>query len=167
MNRDGRVWVFGDDVDTDVLAPGQYMKGTLDDLSAHCLEAVNPDFAPNASAGDVVIAGRNFGIGSSREQAAEALQNLGIAAVIAQSFGGIFYRNALNVGLPVFVFKNAINARDGEKISMDVNAAELLFLDRNEKITCEQLPDFLLAMLHDGGLVPHLEKKLKSKVAQK
>ena len=97
--QDGCAWVFGDDVDTDALAPGLYMKGSIEELAGHCLETVDPDFAMQVRSGDVVVAGRNFGMGSSREQAAQVLKQLGVAAVVARSFGGIFYRNALNMGL--------------------------------------------------------------------
>jgi hypothetical protein len=99
----GRVFLLGDDIDTDQLAPGQYMKGGLDMLAAHCLESARPDFAGSVKPGDVIVAGKNFGMGSSREQAAEALKHLGLAGVVAKSFAGIFYRNALNLGLPVLV----------------------------------------------------------------
>jgi len=156
-----RAWVIGNDIDTDVLAPGQYMKGTLAELAAHCMEAIEPSFATNVKPGDVVIAGKNFGIGSSREQAAEALKHLGVAAVVARSFGGIFYRNALNLGLPVFTSDATGAIEDGEEDSIDVDAAVLTRVADNEKVNCEPLPGFLLEMLHDGGLLPHLERKLR------
>lgn len=87
----GKVWVFGDDIDTDVLAPGLYMKGSLALLASHCLESVDPDFASSVAKSDILIAGKNFGIGSSREQAAQVLKHLGIEAILAKSFGGIFF----------------------------------------------------------------------------
>ena len=95
----GRAWILGDDIDTDVLAPGLYMKGPIAEMARHCLESVEPDFAAQVAEGDIIVAGANFGIGSSREQAAEVLTLLGVKAVVAKSFGGIFYRNALNFGL--------------------------------------------------------------------
>src|SRR5712691_5724184 len=98
-----RAWVFGDDIDTDVLAPGKYMKFDLDEIAMHCLESVDPTFANSVKPGDVLVAGRNFGAGSSREQAPAALKHLGIAALVAESFAGMFYRNALNLGLPAVV----------------------------------------------------------------
>ena len=113
-----QAWVFGDNIDTDVLAPGRYMSGSIETLAAHCLEAVNPNFAPNAKQGDVVIAGRNFGVGSSREQAAECLTKLGIKAVVAQSFAGIFYRNAINLGLPVLVGTASAETGDPKLIAL-------------------------------------------------
>ncbi|MGI9481251.1 MAG: 3-isopropylmalate dehydratase [Hyphomicrobiales bacterium] len=161
MTKPGRAWVLGDDIDTDVLAPGKYMQGGLSGLAAHCLETVRPEFASEARPGDVLVAGKNFGIGSSREQAAEALRHLGIVAVLARSFGGIFYRNALNLGLPVFRSDDLSEITDGEKVVMDIDAPSLTRTSNGEKIDLEPLPDFLLHMLHDGGLVPHLEKKFK------
>ena len=101
-----RVWLLGDDIDTDVLAPGAFMKGSIEELSKHCLEAVEPDYAENVKTGDVIVAGQNFGAGSSREQAALVLKLLGIEAIIAQSFGGIFFRNAFNIALPLFTVKS-------------------------------------------------------------
>ena len=97
----GRAWKLGDNVDTDVLAPGRYMKFSIEEIAIHCLEDVLPQFAATVKPGDVVTGGRNFGAGSSREQAPQALKVLGVAAIIAESYAGLFYRNALNLGLPV------------------------------------------------------------------
>lgn len=155
----GRVFLFGDDIDTDQLALGQYMRSGLDMLAAHCLESVRPDFAGSVKAGDVVVAGRNFGMGSSREQAAEALKHLGVAGVVALSFAGIFYRNAINLGLPVVVAKDLEGIADGDAVDLDVAAGELRLLDSNRIVRLEPLPDNLKRMLADGGLVPHLKKR--------
>jgi 3-isopropylmalate/(R)-2-methylmalate dehydratase small subunit len=135
------------------------MKGSIEELAKHCLEAVDPGFARNVRPGDVVVAGRNFGMGSSREQAAQALKVLGVAAVVAQSFGGIFYRNALNLGLPVVVCSqtNAINA--GDRLSVDLAGGKVVNETSGRTLPSEPLPQFLLDMLADGGLVPHLEKR--------
>lgn len=164
----GRSWVFGDNIDTDVLAPGQYIKLPMEELARHCLESVDADFAAEVTAGDVVIAGSNFGIGSSREQAAQALKVLGVAGVVAESFGGIFFRNAINLGLPVFTpAKSASSgARDfrlsdikaGEPISLDLQRA-LVYTESGIKIELQPLPDFLMDMLEAGGLVAVLEKR--------
>ena len=161
MTVTGRAWVFGDDVDTDVLAPGAYMKGGIEALAAHCLEAIDPQFAAAVRPGDVVVAGRNFGVGSSREQAAEALKVLGVSAVVAVSFAGIFYRNAINLGLPAFTSSETGLIKAGEPVTLDIDAATLTLSDTGKVLTCEPLPGFLLDMIHDGGLVAHLEKKLK------
>ena len=98
-----RIWRFGDGIDTDAMAPGQYMKLPIEELARHCLEGVRPEFAASVRPGDVIVAGANFGVGSSREQAPQALATLGVAGVVAVSFAGLFYRNAINLGLPVLV----------------------------------------------------------------
>jgi len=156
----GKVWVFGDDIDTDVLAPGIYMKGPFEELARHCLEAVDPDFASNVAHGDVIVAGANFGIGSSREQAAQALKHLGVSTLVATSFGGIFFRNALNVGMVAVVSSNAHRIAPGDNITVDAATGIIKNHTQNEAYACDALPPQLLAMVQDGGLVPHLEKKL-------
>ena len=111
----GRIFLFGDDIDTDQLAPGQYMRGGIEALAAHCLEATRPAFSVDVQPGDIIVAGRNFGTGSSREQAVEALLYLQVAGVVALSFAGIFYRNAVNLGLPVLIAPSIDGAKDGDK----------------------------------------------------
>jgi 3-isopropylmalate/(R)-2-methylmalate dehydratase small subunit len=155
-----RAWVFGDDVDTDVLAPGRYMKLPIEEIAGHCLEAVDPSFAATVRPGDVVVAGRNFGAGSSREQAAGALKALGVAAVIAPSFAGIFYRNALNLGLVALVCADAGRIRAGDEIAFDAEAGRIENRTRGETLACEPIPAHLMAMVRDGGLLAHLEKRL-------
>jgi 3-isopropylmalate/(R)-2-methylmalate dehydratase small subunit len=159
----GRVFVFGDNIDTDALAPGRYMKAPIEELAQHCLEAVDPGFASAVRPGDVVVAGRNFGLGSSREQAAQALKVLGVSAVIAKSFGGIFLRNALNLGLPVMVCPEIDDIHPNDRVTVDLARGEITNESRGVVLSGEALPGFLLEMLADGGLVPHLEKKLASK----
>jgi 3-isopropylmalate/(R)-2-methylmalate dehydratase small subunit len=135
------------------------MKGGLAELAAHCLEAVRPDFPASVGPGDIVVAGRNFGMGSSREQAAEALKFLGVAGVVARSFAGIFYRNAINLGLPVIVAEGDLGAvRDGMEAVLDLDAGELRPAGA-APIELEPLPDNLKTLLADGGLVPHLKKR--------
>ena len=153
-----RLWRFGDDIDTDVLAPGRYMAAPISELASHCLEAVDPEFAGSVEPGDVIVAGTNFGMGSSREQAAQALKELGLAAVIARSFAGIFYRNAINLGLPVFT-ADLTHLPAGTPVAMDVAGASLTRTNTGERFELDPLPDFLLKLLNDGGLVPHLEKR--------
>jgi len=156
----GRAFVFGDDIDTDALAPGLYMKGPVEELARHCLEAVDPTFAAEVVAGDVVVGGRNFGMGSSREQAAQALRILGVGAVVAQSFSGIFYRNALNLGLLAVVCPSTAAVKRGDRLVVDAIAGTVINETRNESYVCEPLPNHLMSMIEDGGLVPHLEKRL-------
>ncbi|PHP68907.1 3-isopropylmalate dehydratase [Zhengella mangrovi] len=155
----GRVFLFGDDIDTDQLAPGQYMSGGIEALAAHCLEGARADFPVSVKPGDVVVAGRNFGMGSSREQAAEALKHLGVAGVVAVSFAGIFYRNAINLGLPVMTAPDLAGIEDGEAATLDVDAGVLRLPDRARAVPLDPLPDNLKTLLADGGLVPHLKKR--------
>jgi len=154
---EGKAWVFGDNIDTDQLAPGSYLKGPLEDLLPHCLEAVNPEFAGQVSKGDIVVGGHGFGIGSSREQAAQALQKLGVVAVIAASFGGIFYRNALNFGLLALVCERAGEIGQGDRLMIDPEKGEVRNLAQGENYSCEPIPAHLLAIVRAGGLVPFLE----------
>ncbi len=156
----GRAWVFGDDIDTDVLAPGRYMKGPVAELAKHCLEAVDPAFAPGVADGDVVVGGRNFGLGSSREQAAQVLKILGIEAVVARSFGGIFYRNALNLGLVAVVCPAICAVKPGDILIVDARAGRIENRTQNDSYECEPLPEHLISMIEAGGLIPHLERKL-------
>jgi 3-isopropylmalate/(R)-2-methylmalate dehydratase small subunit len=154
-----RAWVFGDDVDTDVLAPGRYMKLSIEEIARHCLEAVDPAFASTVRPGDVVVGGRNFGTGSSREQAPAALKQLGVTALLAMSFAGLFYRNALNLGLPALVCPDARRIRNGDRLQLDFYNAEVVNLDTAERLGFEPIPEHLMEMVRDGGLLPHLEKR--------
>ena len=163
----GRIFLVGDNIDTDQLAPGKYMRGGIAEIAAHCLESVRPDFAPNARPGDILVAGRNFGLGSSREQAAEALRHLGISAVVALSFAGIFYRYAINLGLPVFTTESIDGIEDGDAARIDLDAAELHLTGRGRVLPLDPLPENLLRMLADGGLVPHLKKRFAAERARK
>jgi len=156
-----RAWVFGDNVDTDVIAPGRYMKYGIDTIAQHCMEVVQPDFATAVRKGDVIVAGRNFGTGSSREQAPEALKHLGVAALVAPSFAGLFYRNALNLGLPAIVCADAKGIRSGDDIELDFEAGRLRNRTTGDTLACEPIPAFLMNIVRDGGLLPHLEKRLR------
>lgn len=158
----GRVWKLGADIDTDALAPGRWMKLALPELAAHCLEDVRPEFARQARAGDVIAAGPNFGVGSSREQAAAALRHLGIAAVLAPSFAGIFFRNAINLGLPALVCAQAQTLADGERIALDLRQGIVTRAD-GSTLACEPLPPFLWDIVAAGGLLPSLKQRFASK----
>ena len=158
----GRAWVFGDNIDTDVLAPGRYMKGPIEAAAPHCLESVDPDFAGRVAPGDFVIGGGNFGLGSSREQAAQVLRILGVAAVIAKSFGGIFYRNAFNLGLLAVICPETGRIAARDRLALDAEAGVLRNLESGERHACEPVPAHLLALIADGGLIPQLERRFKS-----
>lgn len=155
-----KAWIFGDDVDTDALAPGKYMKLGIEDIAKHCLESVDPTFAARVVPGDVVVGGRNFGLGSSREQAAGALRQLGVATVVATSFAGLFYRNALNLGLAVLACPEAARIRAGDDLHIDAEAGRITNETTGESLACERIPPHLMEMVRDGGLLAHLEKRL-------
>ena len=159
---EGRAFAFGDHIDTDVLAPGVYMKDPIEVIASHCLESVDPDFAATVQPGDILVAGAGLGIGSSREQAAEALKHLGVGALVAKSYGGIFYRNALNFGLPALVCADTDRIGDGDLLRIDPANGLIDNLTRAETYRVDPLPEFLLAMIADGGLAPHLEKRFAS-----
>ncbi|MFQ1063788.1 LeuD/DmdB family oxidoreductase small subunit [Bordetella trematum] len=154
-----KAWRIGDDVDTDQLAPGAYMKFGLDEIARHCLEGVRPDFAAGVQPGDVLVAGRNFGIGSSREQAAAALVHLGLKAVIAPSYSGLYFRNAFNLGLLLLTCPRAGEIEEGEAIGIDLPGQRVLRAD-GSALDCEPLPDFLLDMVQAGGLLMQLKRRL-------
>ncbi len=153
----GRAWVFGDKIDTDVLAPGHLMKLSAEDLASHCLEAIRPDFARHVRPGDVLVAGRSFGIGSSREQAAVSLKLLGIRAVLARSYARIFWRNALNLGLPALTIPETARISDGDLIAVDPASGRVENRTTGEGWQVQPLPPHLLAIIEAGGLMPYLK----------
>ncbi len=154
---EGKVWKFGDNIDTDVIIPGRYLRTfSLDDLAAHVMEGIDPNFAKNVKKGDIIVADWNFGCGSSREQAPVALKHAGVSAVVAKSFARIFYRNAINIGLPVIVAN--VDAKNGDvlKISLEKGIIENLNTKKTFKI--EPFKKFMLDILKDEGLVSHYLK---------
>ena len=163
--RNARVWRLGADIDTDVLAPGAYMKHGLEVIGWHCLEAVRQDFASGVQPGDVIVAGPNFGIGSSREQAAGVLRHLGVAAVIAPSFSGLYFRNAFNLGLLLLTCPQAEKIGEGESIGVHFDPGSdtpLVVRASGELLPCAPIPDFLMAMVQAGGLLPLLKQQRRS-----
>lgn len=163
-----RVWRLPADVDTDALAPGAWMKYSVEVIAQHCLESMLPSFALEVRPGDVIVAGANFGIGSSREQAAAALVHLGVAAVIAPSYGGLFFRNAFNVGLLLLTCRDADAMVDGERVEFDVERGEVrCLIDATGRplgphapvLACDPIPGFLLEMVRAGGLLPQLRQR--------
>jgi 3-isopropylmalate/(R)-2-methylmalate dehydratase small subunit len=152
--------MLGADIDTDALAPGAYMKLGIEGIAPHCLEAVRPEFAREAQRGDVIVAGPNFGIGSSREQAAGALVHLGIKAVIAPSFSGLFFRNAFNLGLLLLTCRDTSAFKDLQSLGLDLETLTLMAPD-GSSIPCDPIPDFLLDMVEAGGLMNQLRQRIK------
>ncbi len=155
-----RVWLLGADVDTDALAPGAYMKHGLEVIGRHCLEAVRADFATGVRAGDVIVAGANFGIGSSREQAAGVLRHLGLAAVIAPSYSGLYFRNAFNLGLLLLTCQDADKIEDGERVGLQLDGEMPQVVRANgQRLLCAPIPQFLMDMVDAGGLLPLLKQR--------
>jgi 3-isopropylmalate/(R)-2-methylmalate dehydratase small subunit len=153
-----KVWHLGADVDTDALAPGAYMQHGIEVIAQHCLENVLPDFARQVKPGDIIVAGPNFGIGSSREQAAAALVHLGVAAVIAPSYGGLFFRNAFNLGLLLLTSPDTETLRNQELLAHVSIDLEVVFYPEKQ-IKTTPIPDFLLEMVRLGGLINSLKQR--------
>jgi len=153
-----RTWKLPADIDTDQLAPGHAMKHGIETIARHCLERVRPEFAAQVKPGDVIVAGENFGIGSSREQAASVLVQLGLAAVIAPSYSGLYYRNAFNVGLLLLTCPDADRIGDGEPITFDARAGRVLRAD-GDVLTCKPISALLLDLVAVGGLLNQLKRQ--------
>jgi 3-isopropylmalate/(R)-2-methylmalate dehydratase small subunit len=154
-----KVWRLGADIDTDQLAPGAYMKLGIEGIAPHCLEGVRPEFASQVRTGDVIAAGPNFGIGSSREQAPAALVQLGVKAVIAPSFSGLFFRNAFNLGLLLLTCPQAGELCEGEQVAFDLQQMQVVRPD-GSRLACDPIPAFLLEMVQAGGLLQQLRRRL-------
>jgi 3-isopropylmalate/(R)-2-methylmalate dehydratase small subunit len=164
MFINGKALVVGDDINTDLIIAGKYCRSAqARELARHVFESMGTALSRRPGKGDIIVAGRNFGCGSSREQAPVALKAAGVKAVVASSFARIFFRNAINIGLPVLALpghRKRIN--DGEHIGLDLGKGELVLARTKEVLNGSPLPPFLLDILSDGGLVPHLRKRLRS-----
>ncbi|MEA1906282.1 MAG: 3-isopropylmalate dehydratase small subunit [Euryarchaeota archaeon] len=155
----GRVWKFSDNVDTDQIIPAKYLvTGDRRELAKHAFENVRPEFADDVREGDIIVGGKNFGSGSSREHAPRALLGAGITCVIAPSFARIFYRNSINIGLPLV--ECAVDAEDGGIIAVDFEDGKVVNADTGDVYTFPPLPDFLMKLL-DVGLIENTKRKLK------
>ncbi len=155
----GRAWTFGDDISTDQIAPGRlfHLRTDLPELAKHVLEDENPEFAKRLKAGDFVVGGRNFGLGSSREHAPRIIRIAGAGAVLAQSFARIFFRNAINVGLPVLACDTSA-IEQWDDLEVDLGVGEVRDLTRGSVVPFAPLPPVMLKILSDGGLVEHFRK---------
>lgn len=156
-----RVWSLPANVDTDALAPGKAMSGGLEGIAPHCLGSIRSDFAEQVRPGDIIVAGANFGIGSSREQAAGVLRHLGVRAVFAPSFAGLFYRNAFNLGLPALICAQAGGIPDGCEVSLPSDRPVIVASGLNTQWTYEPAPPFLQALVDAGGLLAQLRQRLQ------
>lgn len=151
----GRAFVYGDNVDTDVIIPARYLTTTDEgELAAHALEDLDPDFASTVQPGDVVVAGSNFGCGSSREHAPVALKGAGVAGVVAASFARIFFRNAINTGLPIAACPEAVAATEpGDEVELELQSGLIRNLTKTQEFEAEPLPEFVMDIVRAGGLV--------------
>ncbi len=157
---EGRVWFFGDDVDTDQIIPAEYLvTGDMKVLAEHVFERVRPGFSSDVRKGDVIVAGENFGCGSSREHAPRALIGAGVSCVIAKSFARIFYRNSINIGLPVV--ECDVQASDGDRIEVDFRNGRVRNLSTGVEYEFPSMPSFLMKLVDSGGLVSYVKKQLR------
>jgi 3-isopropylmalate/(R)-2-methylmalate dehydratase small subunit len=165
MKVSGKTIKFGDNVDTDVILPGKYLV-LIDpiELAKHAMEGLDPAFPEKAKKGVIVVGGKNFGCGSSREQAPLALKYAGLECVLADSFARIFFRNAINIGLPVIEHKGISAAvNNGDEITVDFESGTIQNLSQDKSFQATKLPPFILEILADGGLIENLRKRLSKK----
>ena len=161
----GKVHRFGDNINTDLISPAQYMELSNEGMAAHAMEGADPEFAQKVKPGDIIVAGANFGGGSSRETAPIAIKGCGVSVVIAELFARIFYRNCINIGLPVLILPDTSGIKEGDELEVDPAAGRIRNVTSGEQYVCNALPGHIMKLLADGGLLPQLEKKLKGKAA--
>lgn len=159
----GRCWKFGDNIDTDLIIPARYLN-TSDpkELARHCMEDADPSFSSKVKPGDIIVAGRNFGCGSSREHAPIAIKAAGVSCVVAQSFARIFYRNSFNMGLLIIECEDAAKeTNEGDTLEIDINSGVIKNLSTGKTYKSKPIPPFMQKLIQDGGLIPHVLKKYK------
>jgi 3-isopropylmalate/(R)-2-methylmalate dehydratase small subunit len=161
MKIEGKVWKFGSDIDTDAIIPARYLnQSDPKELAKHVMEDERPKFYREVRKGDILLADKNFGCGSSREHAPLALKVAGISCVIAKNFARIFYRNGLNLGLPLLESSDASEKiREGDRVRVNLSTGEITDLTQNKKFRANPIPAFMQDLLKDGGLIHHLRKK--------
>ncbi len=161
-NIEGKVWRFGKDIDTDLIIAARYLN-TSDpkELAKHVMEDADPEFVNKMTPGDIIVADENFGCGSSREHAPIALKASGVAAVVAPTFARIFYRNAFNMGLPIFELKEANEIKEGDVISIDMDNGEIVNKTQNKTYKFVPIPEFMQELIEAGGLMEFAKKELK------
>jgi len=162
MKLKGKVWKFGDNVNTDEIIPARFLN-TQDprELGEHCMEDIDTSFSKKVSKGDIILGGRNFGCGSSREHAQIAIKGAGISCVIAESFARIFYRNAINVGLPILEIKDITQIREGDYLEIDLSKGTVLNLSENRLYKAQGLSKFIQEIIRSGGLLKWVRKRKK------
>ena len=162
----GNVWKFGDNIDTDLIIAARYLNTSEpSELAKHVMEDADPEFVHKMAPGDIIVAGENFGCGSSREHAPIALKAAGIAAIIAPSFARIFYRNAFNMGLPIFELKEADEIQEGDEVRVDMDKGEIINLTQNKTYKFVPIPDFMQQLVDAGGLINFAKQELQAQGA--
>lgn len=156
----GKVWKFGDDINTDIISPGEYMDASYKEIGKHAMERAYPGFSDAIEKGDIIVAGENFGPGSSRETAQIALLYAGVGGVIAKSFARIFFRNCINVGFPAVTFSETEKLNQGDEIIVDLQNGTIENLTTGQTYHGSRLPDHVLSIVEDGGLRNHLKRIL-------
>jgi len=156
----GKVWVFSDNIDTDIIIPARYLNTTdPKELASHCMEPVDPDFSKKLAAGDIIVAGKNFGCGSSREHAPLAIKSAGISCVVAKSFARIFYRNAINIGLPILECEECVDEiGEGDQLEIDTDKGIIINLTRGKTYNAKPFPEFISEIVKAGGLLSYAKK---------
>lgn len=161
----GRVHKFGDDINTDDIIAAKYLVSTeAKELGKHCMESINPDFTAKVQAGDIIVAGKNFGCGSSREHAPLAIKGCGVSAVIAKSFAAIFFRNAINIGLPFLELEDVERISEGDSIEIDLNKGVIKNLTKDQVYQTQAFPQFLQQIVEEGGLMNYIKQKGRKNV---
>ena len=162
MKLKGKVHKYGCNVDTDAIVPARHLNlSEPEDLAKHCMEDLDADFVKKVRLGDIIVAETNFGSGSSREHAPLALKGSGISAVVAKSFARIFYRNAMNIGLPIVESPEAVDGtKAGDILEIDLDAGEITNVTRKKTYQAKPFPPFMLELIADGGLIEHTKKRL-------
>ncbi len=156
-----KVWKFGDNIDTDLIIAARYLNTSEpSELAKHAMEDADPDFVKKLNKGDVIVAGENFGCGSSREHAPIALKAAGVSAVVAKSFARIFYRNAFNMGLPIFELKEADEIDEGDEIKIDLDSGKIENLTKNKIYNFTPIPPFMQELIASGGLINYAKKEI-------
>lgn len=162
-NYKGKAWMVGDDIDTDVIIAARYLNDASDEnMKAHCLEAAIPEFHKKIAKGDILVAGKNFGCGSSREHAPISIKVAGISCVVAHSFARIFYRNAINIGLPIVTSPDAVKeVTEGDELELDVEKGVLKNITKGKEYKAETFPPFIQEIINSGNLLNYVQKKVK------
>ncbi len=165
MKLRGKVHKYGSNVDTDAIIPARYLNvSDPAELARHCMEGIDPEFAGKVQPGDIIMADTNFGCGSSREHAPLAIKAVGVSCVIAKSFARIFFRNAINIGLPILECDQAVvETQPGDEMQVELETGEIKNLTRNLVFKAKPYPDFMLELVEVGGLVEHTRRKLKAR----